>query len=187
MDSAIFKAYDVRGVYPEQLDEPAARAIGRAAARLLGDGPVAVGRDMRESGLALRDGLIEGLRAEGRDVLDVGRVATPMLYFAASSLGAAGGVMITASHNPGRYNGFKLYNISGNTWEWVADRFSATYHRDGQRRNPQGPPEGVSRAIRGGSYLCHESYCNRYRVAARSANTPDSSTGNLGFRCARDA
>ena len=83
-------------------------------------------------------------------------------------------------------NGFDLYNVSGNTWEWIADRFSATYHRDGPRRNPQGPPEGASRVIRGGSYLCHESYCNRYRVAARSANTPDSSTGNLGFRCARD-
>ena len=84
-------------------------------------------------------------------------------------------------------NGFDLHNVSGNTWEWIADRFSATYHRNGPRRNPHGPPEGTSRVIRGGSYLCHESYCNRYRVAARSANTPDSSTGNLGFRCARDA
>ncbi len=83
-------------------------------------------------------------------------------------------------------NGFDLYNMSGNTWEWVADRFSPTYHQRGPRHNPKGPPNGDSRAIRGGSYLCHESYCNRYRVAARSANTPDSSTGNLGFRCARD-
>ena len=56
-------------------------------------------------------------------------------------------------------------------------------HIGGPRRDPAGPPTGMSRVIKGGSYLCHDSYCNRYRVAARSANTPDSSTGNLGFRC----
>jgi formylglycine-generating enzyme required for sulfatase activity len=84
-------------------------------------------------------------------------------------------------------NGYGLYNLSGNVWEWTSDWFSADYHVDGQRDNPQGPPEGASKVTRGGSYLCHDSYCNRYRVAARSSSTPDSSTGNLGFRCARDA
>ncbi|MEV4732261.1 formylglycine-generating enzyme family protein [Saccharopolyspora sp. NPDC049426] len=69
-------------------------------------------------------------------------------------------------------NGFGLHNVSGNVWEWCADRFS-----DGSD----------NRAMRGGSYLCHDSYCNRYRVAARTSNTPDSSSGNLGFRCAADA
>jgi sulfatase modifying factor 1 len=84
-------------------------------------------------------------------------------------------------------NGFGLYNASGNVWEWQTDWFSPTFHQDGPHDNPTGPLSGSSKVIRGGSYLCHESYCNRYRVAARSANTSDSSTGNLGFRCARDA
>lgn len=84
-------------------------------------------------------------------------------------------------------NGYGLYNITGNVWEWCSDWFSPNYHVHGPRVNPQGPPEGTARVMRGGSYLCHVSYCNRYRVAARSSNTPDSSTGNMGFRCARDA
>ncbi len=81
-------------------------------------------------------------------------------------------------------NGFGLYDFSGNVWEWTADWFDPAFHIDGLRDNPKGPRSGSSKTIRGGSYLCHDSYCNRYRVAARSANTPDSSTGNMGFRCA---
>ena len=64
-------------------------------------------------------------------------------------------------------------------------RFSG-HHLYATRENPVGPPEGSARSMRGGSYLCHESYCNRYRVAARTSNTPDSATTNIGFRCARD-
>jgi formylglycine-generating enzyme required for sulfatase activity len=82
-------------------------------------------------------------------------------------------------------NGFELYSVTGNTWEWCADWFDAEFHRTADRTNPQGPPNGVSRVMKGGSFLCHKSYCNRYRVAARSSNTPDSSTSNIGFRCAR--
>ena len=83
-------------------------------------------------------------------------------------------------------NGYGLYGVAGNVWEWCSDWFSPTFHIEGPREDPKGPPSGTNRLIRGGSYLCHDSYCNRYRVAARSSNTPDSSTGNTGFRCARD-
>ncbi len=84
-------------------------------------------------------------------------------------------------------NAFGLYNVSGNVWEWCSDWFSPTFHVDGSTIDPAGPPGGQAKVMRGGSYLCHRSYCNRYRVAARSSNTPDSVTGNTGFRCVRDA
>ena len=108
MKPSIFKAYDVRGIYPDELDAKAALAIGGALACFLGSGPVVLARDMRESGEVLREALLSGLLAEGAEVIDVGRVATPMVYFATTRFNAAGGVMITASHNPGAYNGFKL-------------------------------------------------------------------------------
>ena len=84
-------------------------------------------------------------------------------------------------------NGYGLYNTTGNVWEWCSDWFSPDFHTRDRRTNPHGPRRGTHRSIRGGSYLCHHSYCRRYRVAARSSLEPESTTGNTGFRCVRDA
>ena len=83
-------------------------------------------------------------------------------------------------------NGYGLRNVVGNVWEFCQDHFSAEHPVADVLEDPRGPDGGTDRVMRGGSYLCHASYCNRYRVAARSHNTPDSSTGNMGFRCAAD-
>jgi phosphomannomutase len=108
----IFKAYDVRGVYPDEIDEAKAEAIGLAFHHVLDDGgagdPVVVSRDMRSHSEPLEEALIRGLRGSGLDVVDIGLATTPMNYFAVGHLGAAGGVQVTASHNPARYNGLKF-------------------------------------------------------------------------------
>jgi formylglycine-generating enzyme required for sulfatase activity len=83
-------------------------------------------------------------------------------------------------------NGYGLFTITGNAWEWCSDWFDAAYHVLATRNNPVGPRRGASKVIKGGSYLCHKSYCNRYRVAARSSNSIESSTTNMSFRCVRD-
>jgi len=104
----IFKAYDIRGIYPSELDEPLATRIGMALAKFLGNGPIAVGRDMRTSAPAIMRAFTDGVTAMGVDIVDIGMVTTPMSYFAVGHYGLPGGVMVTASHNPSKYIGFKV-------------------------------------------------------------------------------
>jgi phosphomannomutase len=104
----IFKAYDIRGLYPAELDETAARLAGRAFVAYLRARKIGVGRDMRLSSPALAHAFIEGATAQGADVVDYGMLGTDMLYFAVCRDGLDGGAQITASHNPKDYNGMKL-------------------------------------------------------------------------------
>jgi phosphomannomutase len=105
--SSVFKAYDIRGVVPDQLNALQFRAIGVAVARFTGAPTILVARDMRESGVELSEAFSLGVRSEGATVVDLGLASTDLLYYAAGSLDAPG-AMFTASHNPARYNGLKL-------------------------------------------------------------------------------
>ncbi len=106
--AGIFKAYDIRGIYPDQLDEELAEKIGVGIGNLLKKGTVVVGNDMREVAVPISRALVKGLRATGQDVIDIGLCSTPMNYNAIGYYNAEGGVMVTASHNPSEYIGFKL-------------------------------------------------------------------------------
>src|SRR5205085_7940732 len=108
LDPRIFKAYDVRGLYPAELDEAGAEAIGRAYVEQFEPRRIAVGRDMRLSSPSMAQAFIRGASTAGADVLDLGFVGTEMVYFAVGSLGLQGGAMVTASHNPKEYTGMKL-------------------------------------------------------------------------------
>ncbi len=104
---SIFKAYDIRGTYPDQVNEALFEGIGQAAPQVLKCKSVVVSRDMRESGVPLAQAMMRGLTKAGVDVIDIGMASTPMLYFATAFLKAGAGVQITASHNPAAYNGCK--------------------------------------------------------------------------------
>lgn len=117
VDPSVFKAYDIRGIYPEQLNEETARAIGRAFVTYLNPREVVVGRDMRLSGPAMHASLVAGLTQQGADVIDIGMVSTDQYYYACATLDRPG-LMVTASHNPPQYSGFKMvrkmpYLLSG--------------------------------------------------------------------------
>ena len=123
MDPSIFKAYDIRGIYPDQINEEGAWKIGCAAARFLpsllrgyergqaSSHSICVGRDMRTHSPAIAKALIEGMISADTDVIDVGMIDTPQMYFAINHFGTCGGVQVTASHNPAKYNGFKISGI----------------------------------------------------------------------------
>jgi len=123
MDPAIFKAYDIRGIYPEQLDEEDAWKIGNGTATFLRSllrgyergqanrQSLCVGHDMRKHSKSLAKALINGMNAAGANVIDIGLIDTPQIYFAINHLGTCGGVQVTASHNPAQYNGFKISGL----------------------------------------------------------------------------
>jgi phosphomannomutase len=123
MDPAIFKAYDIRGIYPDQIDEEGAWKVGCAAARFLRSllsgyergqakaQSLCVGRDMRTHSEKLTKALIKGMNSTGTNVIDIGMIDTPQMYFAINHLGTCGGVQVTASHNPEKYNGFKISGL----------------------------------------------------------------------------
>ncbi len=106
--SGVFKAYDIRGIYGTELTEELAYKIGRALVTFLNCRKVAVGRDIRPHSVSLLKALADGMTIQGADVVDIGECSTPMLYYGNGTLECDAGVMITASHNPGEYNGFKL-------------------------------------------------------------------------------
>jgi phosphomannomutase len=108
LDPKVFKAYDVRGIYPEELDEAGAYAIGRAYVDEFEPRVIAVGRDMRLSSPSMADAVLRGAAEAGADVRDIGLVGTEMVYFAVGELELEGGVMVTASHNPKEYTGMKI-------------------------------------------------------------------------------
>ena len=127
-----FKAYDIRGRVPDELDETLARKIALAMAGQLGAGPVVLGRDVRLSSPALQAALADGFHAAGREVIDIGMGGTEEVYFQTDHLHAAGGVMVTASHNPMDYNGMKLLRegsrpISGDSGLFAIRDFAASY------------------------------------------------------------
>ncbi len=128
-----FKAYDIRGRVPDELDETLARKIALAMAAQLEPGPVVLGRDVRLSSPALQAALADGFHAAGREVIDIGVGGTEEVYFQTDHLGAAGGVMVTASHNPMDYNGMKLLRegsrpISGDSGLFAIRDFVGSHH-----------------------------------------------------------
>src|SRR5256714_5793648 len=108
LDPKVFKAYDIRGIYPDELDEEGAYAIVRAYVEQFEPRKIAVGRDMRLSGPSMQDAVMRGAADAGADVLDLGLVGTEMVYFAVGELELDGGIAVTASHNPKEYTGMKV-------------------------------------------------------------------------------
>jgi phosphomannomutase len=143
LDPKVFKAYDVRGIYPTELDEEGAYAIGRAYVEHFEPRRIAVGRDMRLSAPAMARSTIEGAVEGGADVVDIGLVGTEMLYFAVGELGLDGGIMVTASHNPKEYTGMKIVRrgalpVGGDSGLLeIRDRALAGFDTSGSQRRGQ--------------------------------------------------
>lgn len=113
VDPRIFKAYDVRGIYPDEINAGAAARIGEAFSAVIRPKKIAVGRDVRQSGQMIKEELVNSLLSVGVDVVDIGVITTDQLYFAVGNYGLDGGISVTASHNPGEYNGLKFSQAGG--------------------------------------------------------------------------
>jgi phosphomannomutase len=153
LDPKVFKAYDVRGVYPSELDEEGAYAIGRAYVEVFEPKRIAVGRDMRVSSPSMAEALMRGAADAGSEVTDIGMVGTEMLYFAVGELGLDGGVAVTASHNPKEFTGMKLVRRGALP---VGGDSGLTEIRDKAISNALSP-QGVARAA-GESVTRHDIY-----------------------------
>jgi formylglycine-generating enzyme len=133
--------------------------------------------------MAARGGLKQAIYPWGDDLIPAGEHRCNIWQGDFPHRNAADdGYAGTAPVNAFRANGYGLHNAAGNVWEWCEDYFSPRYHQVTTSHDPRHDKLSSNRSLRGGSFLCHESYCNRYRVAARSSNTPDSSSSNIGFR-----
>src|ERR671934_67184 len=146
LDPAVFKAYDIRGVYPSELDEDGAYAIGRAYVEEFDPKAIAVGRDMRLSSPTMAEAVIRGAAEGGAAVKDVGLVGTEMLYFAVGELGLDGGIAVTASHNPKEYTGMKIVRrgalpVGGDSGLFVVRDRALAAAGAGHRTGPEGTVE----------------------------------------------
>lgn len=155
MSLPCFKAYDIRGRVPDELDANLARSIGAGMSALLPPGPVVLGRDIRLSSPPLQEALSDGFRRSGREVIDIGLCGTEEVYFQTFYLQAAGGVMVTASHNPMDYNGMKLVRdqarpISGDSGLFTIRDFAASH--DGLYAEPSG---GLRSHLDKSAYISH--------------------------------
>ncbi len=164
-----FKAYDIRGRIPDEINEDIAWRIGRAYAELLRPADVVVGHDIRLTGPALAAALVDGLTSAGADVIDIGLCGTEEVYFATGHLGAGGGIMITASHNPADYNGMKLVRagarpVSGDSGlDDIRQRAEALA---GERARTAGRRGSVRHANPRPAYVAHLlGYVDRSRLA----------------------
>jgi len=151
-----FKAYDIRGRVPDELNEDMARRIGSAlAAQLTEQGPVVVGHDVRLTSQGLQDALAAGLRGAGREVIDIGLCGTEEVYFQTDHLGAAGGVMVTASHNPMDYNGMKLVRENARPISSDTGLFAIADAVEADKAAAAEPTAGLREATDKSAYIQH--------------------------------
>ncbi|MDP2359945.1 MAG: phosphomannomutase/phosphoglucomutase [bacterium] len=171
---SIFKAYDIRGVVPQELDEERARLIGRAAGDYFGAKRFLVGSDDRASRDAMFNALAQGLCEQGVQVVSIGKVSTPILYYSVAELGFDAGVMITASHNPGQYNGFKFCRkgaapVPQEELQELRRRVEAQDFAPG--KSPAGPPEQLDPFPAYRAFLRRQvNFTTPYRVVVDAGN-----------------